>query len=89
MELWRLVKLNLSRMLAQGPECTPVTDAFMARFPFPSQLQEFAESPPVQALLDEERRLTLPLHAEYILEFETAPPQKSQERSQEMGLRSG
>ena len=74
--------------LVQGTEGAAVTDAFMARFPLPSQLQEFAESAPVQALLDQRQRLSLPLHAEYILEFETAPPQKSQERTQD-GTRGG
>ena len=60
----------------QGPECAAVTDAFMARFPLPSQLQEFAQSAPVQALL--ENQSALPLQAEYCFEFETAPTQKSQ-----------
>ena len=68
--------------LAQGTEGATVTDAFMARFPLPSKLHEFAESAPVQALLDQRQQLSLPLHAEYVLEFETAPPQKSQEQTQ-------
>jgi len=57
----------------------------MARFPLPSQLQEFAESAPVQALLSE--RQGMPLHLEYCVLFDVVPPQKSQERTQD-GLRT-
>lgn len=69
----------------QGPEGSPVSEAFMARFPLLSQLRDFAESAPVQALLGE--RQDMPLHVEYCVEFDVVPPQKSQDRTQD-GLRT-
>lgn len=72
-------------MPVQGPEGSTVSEAFMARFPLPSLLQDFAGSAPVQALLG--GRQGMPLRLEYCVEFDVVPPQKSQERTQD-GLRT-
>lgn len=60
--------------------------ALMARFPFQFQLRDFAASPPMTALLKPSPSQSLPLVAHYVSEFDVAPPQKSQERTQ-AGLR--